>query len=718
MARWPFFAVRPSTSALPQQLDSVIVSASRRREPAREVPLQINILPAAQLEREGAKSLGDFLTKEGGVDIRSSGGAGLGAISIRGVSTGFQTSATVGSYVDDVAVGSSSAYAQGSLLFLDLSLLDLNHIEVLRGPQGTLYGAAAVGGLLKYVTNQPNTYDFSGKVTVSGSSIKNGSDSGTVGAVVNVPLKEDVAAVRVSAYREHQGGWVQGVGLAGGNGINAGDSTGLRASFLLTPDRDLTFRLTATLQDIRRDGLDLVDYDPRTSIPVAGDLRRELFVREPYRVKTQLYSAEVEYNLQWARFNSITSYQRTQKFAISDASPIYVPLLRPAGFDLRSVTLDVPASFNRTAQEFRLTSKSDDKFEWLAGMYFDHETGDNSQVASSTNADGSPGPQLASVLFPSVYNEYSGFGDVTWKFTPKLSVTGGLRVSYNKQSFSQISSGPLVGPARSIRGDSSDNSKTYLLTSRYRLTEDSSVYGRFATAYRAGGPNAVQVDIGSNQPTAPTSFRPDNLLSYEVGYKADLFDKKLTLSSAVYDIFWRDIQQAFVVNGVGVLVNAGKAKIQGAEFSATVRPTEMWTFIGNVSYTNAKFTTDAPGLGARSGSRLPNSARFSGSVAANSNFKVFDYPAYAGVTYRYVGGRDAGIAGSTTLPSYKVPSYSLTDLQAGVDVKQYSVSLFARNIFDKRGQVSASTSLLPVGGNAQVSVAQPRTFGATVSVAF
>lgn len=253
-----------------QQLDRVVVSATRRFEPARDVPMQVNVLNTENLQRAGATSVGDYLRDEAGVEQNSNGGPGYGAISMRGVTTGTQSIPTVGVYVDDVAVGSSSAYARGSLLFLDMGLLDLNHIELLRGPQGTLYGASAMGGLLKYVTNVPDTNEFSGKVSLTGSSTKHGRPSSVVSGVVNVPLKEGVAGVRVSAYQEKAGGWVDATGAAAGPDINRGSSTGARASVLVTPNKDLTFRLTATLQDIKRDGLDLVDYNPTTSRPVAG----------------------------------------------------------------------------------------------------------------------------------------------------------------------------------------------------------------------------------------------------------------------------------------------------------------------------------------------------------------------------------------------------------------------------------------------------------------
>ena len=159
-------ASSPAADSEVIQIQTVMVSATRRREPAREVPMQVETLSTEKLEKSGAKTLTDYLAEEPGVDVKTQGGAGIGAINIRGVSTGDQTISTVSTYIDEVSVGSSTAYAAGSTTALDMALLDLNHIELLRGPQGTLYGAGAMGGLLKYVTNEPDTGEFSGQASL------------------------------------------------------------------------------------------------------------------------------------------------------------------------------------------------------------------------------------------------------------------------------------------------------------------------------------------------------------------------------------------------------------------------------------------------------------------------------------------------------------------------------------------------------------------------
>lgn len=414
----------------------------------------------------------------------------------------------------------------------------------------------------------------------------------------------------------------------------------------------------------------------------------------------------------WARLASITSMQKVKHEATVDATSIYNPLL---GGGFSKIPIATPVSFDRTSQEFRLTSKADTKFEWLTGLYLNRETGSNIQLVDTTLIGGAAGPQLANVSIPSTYREQAAFGDATWKFTNALSVTGGIRVARNQQTFSQNTTGLLFGGvATSTPGQSKETANTYLLTGRYALDRSSSVYARAATGYRPGGPNAVAPGAVG----VPTTFKSDSLTSYEVGYKGDYLDRALSVEAAVYDIRWNDLQQNFVVGGVGVIVNAGKAQVQGVELSTTYRLTPQWKLIGKAAYTDAKFSEGAPGLGAVAGDKLPNSPSFAGSLQLNHTFAVASNPAYVGVGYRYTGERNAGIPGGTSLPSYKMPAYSLVDMQGGVDIGRFNIGMFVRNVFDKRAQLSAYTAFLPLGGNSLVSVAQPRTFGLTVSSSF
>jgi iron complex outermembrane recepter protein len=699
--------------AASQVVETITITATRRREPTRDVPMQVNSLSVQQMERAGATTLSDYMSTQPGVDVKTSGGPGLGQVSIRGVTTGGQTIATVGMYIDDVAFGSNSAYAGGSGTALDMSLLDLNHIEVLRGPQGTLYGAGAMGGLLKYVTNEPDTSEFSGKVSLGVRSTRSGALSHTESAVVNVPLKEDVAGLRFAVFRDHEGGYVNAVGPAAGSHINRGNTTGGRISLLFEPTSRLKVRLTGTAQDIEREGNDVVDYDIVTGRPVDGDLRRRLGVREPYSVAIRLASLDVEYDFGWARLNSISAVQ-SAKTRIRLDSAFYDPVLsgllgQPVGL----AKLDSAPEVHKRTQEFRLTSGRG-SVEWLAGLYLDHETGANDQLLSATLlSDGSP-LDAVTASQPSTYRETALYGDVTFNFAPQWSLTTGARIARNEQSYSQVVNG-APGPTT----DSSETANTYLATLRYTLTKESNIYFRAASGYRPGGPNAPALDgTGNPIPGAPTSFKSDSLWSYELGYKADVLDKRLSVEAAVYDIRWKDLQQPVAVGATTLIANAGKASVRGAELFARYRATDSWNLDGSISYIDAKLTEDAPALGA-AGSRLPNSAHLSGSLGTNHTFALAGRASYAGVNLRYVGERNAGFdTAGTSQPNFKMPSYTLIDLQGGVDFGTCQLALFVRNLSDRRALLAADAALVAFGSPLRATVAQPRTFGATLTASF
>jgi len=710
-------AAPASAASASEPSQMVYVTATRRREPAREVPMQVDRLSAEDLDKGGARSLMDYLGDQTGVDVKTAGGAGLGSVAIRGVTTGDQTIPTVGTYIDDVAYGSSSAFAAGSQTALDMSLLDLNHIEVLRGPQGTLYGAGAMGGVVKYVTNEPDTAEFSGKASVGLSTTKGGGAGNTVSGVLNVPIRQDVAALRVAAFHDHDGGWVDVLGPAAGKNLNKGDTNGGRVALLLEPSARFHVRATALTQEITRDNSDYTDVDPATGRPVDGWNERHQVLREPHSIRTSLGSVDLEYDFGGARLNSITSVQRSKMSLRYDLTAIYAPLITEFfHYTPDSVGEDEHTSVHKTTQEFRLTSSAGGAVEWLAGLYWDRETGDLAQHVFNTGGGDAAIPALADLDLPSRYEELAAYGDVTWNATSNLALTGGLRVAQNKQDFTQNASGPLVGGSLPT-AHSRETPKTWLATARYALAKTSNVYVRVASGYRPGGPNAVLNDPETGLPTAPTTFQHDALWSYEAGYKGDLFDNTLSLESAVYDIRWSNIQQAYSVNGNGVLVNAGKAEIQGFEFGATWRPSARLSLVGHLSTIDARLKQDAPGLGS-SGARLPNSPTLAASLGAKATFDLAGHAGWFGASERYAGERNAGFDGSGTAPNYRMPAYWLTDVQGGIEVGHLSLGLYVRNLFDARAQLGTSTAEMALGGPAQVELARPRTIGATLTASF
>ncbi len=690
----------------------VVITAMRRREPAREVPMQVNALQADALERAGSKTLADYVADQPGVNLLRTGAVG-GELSMRGVTTGDQTQATVGVYVDDVATGSSSAYAVGSSTPLDMGLLDLSRIELLRGPQGTLYGAGAMGGLLKYVTNVPDTEEFSGKVRLDVSSIKGGGTNATANAVLNIPIKEGVAALRVAAFNDHFGGYYNAVGPAAGNNIDRGDTYGGRLSLLLAPTKELTIRLTATTQNVRRDGLGLEDLNPLTGQPIEGNLTRRLYVPERYENRVSLYGLDVEYDFGWARLNAITSVQDVNIRTNLDVTPNYVPALAAAGLPVQSATLVPDIQQHRVSQEFRMTSRPSGSVEWLAGVYLNHEHAIQEGGIRAALGTGLGDMQLLTSSLPSKYSETAAYGDLTWHATSKLSLTGGVRIARNNQTYANNAVGLLAGGASVSGGRSEESTSTYLATAKYAITPTSNVYFRAASGYRPGGPNAL-LPTTSTVLVSP-SFNSDSLWSYELGYKADLLERTLSVEASVYDIEWKNLQQHIVSGGFGFITNAGNARVRGSELALKWRPAPGWNLNAAAATIDAYLTTDARGLGANAGARLPDSARFSLALGAMRNFKVAGHDAYLGANAHYVGERNSGYDGSATVPNFKIPAYTLVDLQAGINFQYFSVEGYIRNLENRSGIVSAGYLNSSV---VQAVATQPRTIGMAITVPF
>ena len=197
-----------------------------------------------------------------------------------------------------------------------------------------------------------------------------------------------------------------------------------------------------------------------------------------------------------------------------------------------------------------------------------------------------------------------------------------------------------------------------------------------------------------------------------------MLDKTLSVSAALFDIRWKNIQQYTPVNGVNVIVSAGRAHLQGLELSSVWRPTRDWTWTLGGALTDARLSADAVGLDALSGSRLPNSARRSASLDIQHDLSLWGQTAYLGSTLRHVGERNSGFIASSKVPSHRLPAYSLIDLRAGLSLAKVSLEMYLRNLLDERAQLSASTSVSALGGPVWVSNAQPRTFGATLTVPF
>ena len=708
-------AVGTSRFAPATELQTVTVTAQKRTEKINEVAGAVSAISGDDLDKVSAKGLSDFSALVPGLQFTGSG-QGYGTVTLRGIGVGSDISPLVGVVVDGVPIGSSSSFAAGAITQMDVGLTDLERVEVLRGPQGTLYGSNAVGGLLSYVTRAPSLRQWEAEGGAEVSSTDGGGTNWSTRALFNAPLVKDMLGLRISASRQHDAGWSDNPTL-GARNVNGVDQTVVRASLGFKPTDRWNIRLTMHDQKLDRGGADAATYSLATHAPVEGPLDQATARQEASHVRFDQVSANVQYAFDAVQVASLTSKSRTHSAIDLDFtnSPLGAALGDPAAAGFPSsipAAATTGAGFNidvdKFVQELRLVSKSAGALQWQAGGFFTRETASNEQTLTGYMADGTANPVFDPALgigLTSVYRESAAFGNVTYAWSPAFDVTAGLRESWIEQRFTQSTAGVLLPPG-ALSASSSQDKTLYMLTARYHLDGESIVYARTATGYRPGGPN---VSI----PEVAATFKSDTLVNYELGYKTRAFNNRLDLAADVFYIDWKDIQLSGTsATGLNYLTNGGRASSQGLEVSASVLPIPGWRNTVSATFTDAKLNDAVPSLGARSGERLPNSARTSASIVSDYTFDVTDaVDGFVGGTLRYVGDRRSSFDASPASPQFKLDPYTALDLRAGASGDHWRVEAFVTNLTNERGQLSANTAYHLAAQQASVTLLRPRTIG-------
>ncbi len=702
-------------NAAATQLQTVTVTAQKRSEKINEVAGAVSAITGDSLDQIGAKGLADFAALVPGLQFTGSG-QGYGTVTLRGIGVGSDISPLVGVVVDGVPTGSSSSFAAGAITQMDIGLADLERVEVLRGPQGTLYGSNAVGGLISYVTRAPGLRRWEAEGEAEVSSTQGGGTNWSTSALLNAPLLKDMLGLRVSASRQHDAGWADNPKL-GQRNLNDLDQHVVRASLGFKPDDRWNIRLTVHDQELDRGGSDSALHSLATHAPVNGPLDQALSRQESSQVRFDQVSANVQYGFDAAQVISITSKSHTRSAigldftgsalgaALSDPAAVGFPPTVPAA---QTTGANFNINVDKFVQELRLVSKSTGALQWQMGGFLTRETASNDQTLTGYTSDGAANPVFNPALgigLASVYRESAAFGNASYAWSPAFDVTAGLRESWIDQRFTQTTGGVLLPPG-SLAASSSQNKTLYMLTARYHLDADSIFYARTATGYRPGGPN---VSI----PGVAPSFKSDALVNYELGYKTRAFDNRLDLAADVFHIDWKGIQLSGTsATGLNYLTNGGRASSQGFEASATVLALAGWRNTLALTFIGAKLTDDVASLGARSGERLPNSSRFGASLVSDYAFGLTgDMDGFLGGTLRHVGARESSFDASTTSPQFRLDPYTSLDLRAGVSTDHWRLQAFVTNATNERGELSANTAYHVATGQANVVLLRPRTVG-------
>lgn len=734
----PAFAQSQRSASADEAQNDIVVTAMRRESTVQTTPMAVTALRGETLLNAGVQDVLDYAKFAPSLRIIDLG-PGQRRISLRGVQASGEP--TVGTYFDDVALtGSVGTASDAAGRTGDFTMFDIERIEVLRGPQGTLYGAGAMGGAIRVITNKP-VQKYEGLVDAQVSDMTGGGKGYAVNGMVNVPIVEDLLAARAVIYRRFSGGYVDNIAL-GKKNVNDVRVTGGRLALRFTPTETFTLDASAMYEKVKA-------ISPIWQADRGAYVNTEL-VLSPNNGKSQLYNLTANWDFGAAALTSVTSYQERKTEDGFDDTSYTATFRTPARCATLAATptcsaeqlsdfyayVDslfpmaaiAAAQVKDFAQEIRLSSTGEGPFSWTVGGFYQKRKNQGSYV--DVLADAASG-EVIRPLTPPAYRrrvrdelrQLAAFGEGTFAVTPELKLTAGIRYfDYDKTvgGFVDIPL-PLIG-ARALPPkfvDASEKGTLLKFNASWEATSDIFVYASAAQGFRPGGANSV---IGL--PDALTGYDADRLWNYEVGTKLQLLDRKLVLNLAAYQIDWDNIQvRGRTRDGVySFLSNAGAARIRGFEVEGFLRPTTglQFTLAGN--FNDAKLSEDQINsnitAAGRKGDRIPFVPRWSGSIGAEYTVPVADgVDLFVRSDANYVGSSYSEFR-PTNVNRRMVKAYTLVNGRIGVDFKDSNtgIYLFVNNIFDK---VAINRRAVFAWPNAnQATSSPPRTIGINVRKGF
>jgi len=685
---------------------AIVVTATRRDESLADVPFSIQAVGGEELARTGALNFADYARSIAGVSFLDDG-PGRSQIFIRGVSTGGDVDtgkeSTVGVYIDETPMTEGSSQP-------DLRLYDIDRVEVLRGPQGTLYGSGSLGGTVRIITNQPRFDEVAGYGQLIASVTEEGGLNGGANAWLNVPISDSVA-VRAVGYAIHNSGFIDN-GFSGEEDINEENTYGGRIAVRARPATNLDLVLTGAYQET-----DVGAYNRATDTYPGLVLNQS--APEPFHDRLGTANLTVNLDLSFGRLTSSSSYFDRRRAFEND-----IDYFLEAGFGIPRGSSVLSYEARSFAQEVRLASTSTGSFQWLLGAFYLNR---DEKFVQTINLAGVPPAQTpgANLYYASIdtrVEQVAGFAEIGYEILPALTATLGARVSKVERSAARLTDGPAVGGRNEASGNFSESSTTPRFNLSYQPRDGILIYAQAAQGFRIGGVNTglppcgpgCTIDVG------PT-FGSDSLWNYELGAKIRVA-RALLLAGSVFWIDWSDIQlNVSRGDGFNGFLNAGTARSRGFELELNGRLTERLSIGGQVTYTDAKLRSLAPGIAgfATPGTRLPDVPEFS--AAANATWAKqlgIDSQLYVRGDVQYVGNRISSL-GPAALP---LDEYILVNLRIGIDLGRYSASLFVNNLFDERAQLSRNNFSGVRDGSPitfdRYTINVPRTIGVSIATTF
>ncbi|MDE2434921.1 MAG: TonB-dependent receptor [Sphingomonadales bacterium] len=727
----------------------IVVTAQKRSESIQKVPISLQALGAVTLEQHQVSNFDDYAKQLPSVSFQSFG-PGQSQVFFRGITSGgdglpFGALPTSGVYVDEIPVTTIGST-------LDVHVYDVNRVEALSGPQGTLYGASSLSGTLRIITNKPDPKKFSAAIDVTGAKYGKGNAGGTVEGYVNLPLASNVA-LRAVGWYEHDGGYID----------NTFKSRTYQRPYTAPDGSTVTSPYTATNAAFVKDNFnDVETYGGRLALgielddnwtvtpqlmaqhqkshgsflydPNAGDLQVHDFTPESnldewYQAALTVQGKVGNWDLVYSggfmgrRIRNQSDY--SYYTVAYDSTPNVNYFKTASGADINP-TQWFFGSQNQTKQthELRVNSPSDKPLRLTIGMFMQRQTNQSvldyfaPGVGQNVYAgwwDGSTvwGDSIFLTNARIIDRDYAMFGQATYDITRNLSLTGGIRGFISKNTLTGFSGYSYDAPASctvpfpTIDSCSNLNKKvvasgeTHKVNLTWQVDQDRMVYFTYSTGFRPGG---------NNRRPGVNPYTPDTLDNFELGWKTSWLDRKLRINGAVYYERWKNLQFALIVAGSGGLTNiynAGKARVYGAELDVQLRPVTGFSLTASGAYNDAALASDFCLVGANStqdctagitspkGTRLPVQPRFKVTTTARYEFALGPIAAHIQGSMLHqssstslLGTSDNAIVGNSL-------GFSTFDFAAGGSKGNTSVELFIQNAFDKRGSLSHNVFTAP-----------------------
>lgn len=746
-------------------IGDIIVTASKRETTLQKIPMSITAVTGEQLQQRGISRLEDAIRTVPSVSVRSAG-PGQTELSMRGLAASGGSAPTVGFYLDDISL--TPPVGSWSRTVIDPSLYDLARVEVLRGPQGTLYGGGSMGGTIRLIANQPQLNEFGGTVDldVSGT-IGSNRPNGALNIALNVPLIEDKAALRIVATEVYNTGWIDRVVLSDfpfptvdncdpgpfagcvrgavqdapvskrHKNVNWTHTTNVRASLLFTPTDRIKSTTMGLIQKTSQGGANTFDVPPGEKYMAHY---QPFDIAEPYNDRFALVANTTSFDMDFASLTFVTSYWDRRQKLTQDTSEAYQNFFHLPEFPTNDYEIQLGwNNVHQFSEEARLASNGNGRLKWMLGAYYANMTSTNISFTQDPElcgfSNGGCAENPDGIIFDATQvfkvKQYAFFGEASFKITPTLTFTAGGRYFNFANSLDLVQNGYFTPSGNlgltTIKTKKKNDGFTPKFNVSYEPNSNLTLYATAAQGFRPGGVNQTVPVTGPGSclpglqalglDQAPQGYDPDKIWSYEVGEKWRSPSKGISFNADFYYNKWSGIQQLLTLPcGFGYTTNAGSAETYGPEVEASFRLTPELTAQISGTYTHAKLTSVLPGTGYTVGQQILNIPKYQITGSLTYSRLVGD-----GLTMT-LRAEDTlvGPTQDVSYSYYSLPKYNLLNLRMQFERDQWVAAIYVNNVMNEHAQISANNTGMSVNSPSLFRIAtnQPLTAGVSYKYRF